>query len=198
MTSVGIVRRAGAWPRMRISRLPLAQLSHPVTPDEVFGSDNGQARQIARLFDAYRVFSSDSTHLSLDKDSPYYRQTQKFGRIAARPILDGLHHQSVRIQILDRHHRRRPLRAQLLSPAILNSRKRRRHMQTVGCLTFKRSVNSRIFSPFALPSTLRALFANPMSNGLRAQPRLQLRTIRIAHFPPSRAFAAMLLRSTNH
>jgi phospholipase C len=40
VTSVGIVRRAGAWSGTRASRLPLAQLAHSVTPDEVFGSDN--------------------------------------------------------------------------------------------------------------------------------------------------------------
>ena len=36
------------------------------------------------------------THLSLDKNAPDFRRTQKFGRIAARPILGGLHHQYVR------------------------------------------------------------------------------------------------------
>jgi hypothetical protein len=40
VTSVGIVRRAGAWSGTRTSRLPLAQLSHSVIPNEVFGSDS--------------------------------------------------------------------------------------------------------------------------------------------------------------
>jgi len=37
------------------------------------------------------------THLSLDKDAPGFRQAQKFGRIAAIPIIGALHHQYVRI-----------------------------------------------------------------------------------------------------
>ena len=36
-------------------------------------------------------------HLSLDKDAPDFRRTQKIGRIAAIPILGGLHHQYVRL-----------------------------------------------------------------------------------------------------
>jgi transposase InsO family protein len=36
-------------------------------------------------------------HLSLDKDAPDFRETQKIGRIAAIPILGGLHHQYVRL-----------------------------------------------------------------------------------------------------
>ena len=37
------------------------------------------------------------THLSLDKDAPDFRRTQKIGPIAAIPILGGLHHQYVRL-----------------------------------------------------------------------------------------------------
>jgi hypothetical protein len=40
-TSAGIVRRAGAWSGTRTSRLSLAQLSHSVIPNEVFGSWHG-------------------------------------------------------------------------------------------------------------------------------------------------------------
>ena len=36
-------------------------------------------------------------HLSLDKDAPDFRRTQKIGRIAAIPILGGLHHKYVRV-----------------------------------------------------------------------------------------------------
>ena len=35
-------------------------------------------------------------NLSLDKDAPNFRGTQKIGRVAAIPILGGLHHQYVR------------------------------------------------------------------------------------------------------
>ena len=37
------------------------------------------------------------THLSLDKDAPIHRPTNRTGRIAAIPMLGGLHHQYVRI-----------------------------------------------------------------------------------------------------
>jgi transposase InsO family protein len=37
------------------------------------------------------------THLSLDGDAPDFRRMQKIGRIAAIPILGGLHHQYVRV-----------------------------------------------------------------------------------------------------
>jgi len=40
VTSVGIVRRQELGQEREKSRLPLAQLAHYVTPDEVFGSDN--------------------------------------------------------------------------------------------------------------------------------------------------------------
>jgi hypothetical protein len=33
----------------------------------------------------------------LDKDAPDCRRAQKFGRIAAIPILGGIHHQYVRV-----------------------------------------------------------------------------------------------------
>jgi len=36
------------------------------------------------------------SRLSLDKDAPDFRGAQKIGRIAAIPILGGLHHQYVR------------------------------------------------------------------------------------------------------
>jgi len=37
------------------------------------------------------------THISLDKNAPDFRRPQKIGRIAAIPILGGLHHQYVRV-----------------------------------------------------------------------------------------------------
>jgi hypothetical protein len=53
---------------------------------------------------AYASYYNEArTHLSLDKDAPNFRRAQKFGRIAAMPILGGLHHQYVRVQVLDRH-----------------------------------------------------------------------------------------------
>ena len=42
-------------------------------------------------------YNETRTHLSLDKDAPVSRAIQTVGRIFARPVLGGLHHQYVRI-----------------------------------------------------------------------------------------------------
>jgi len=42
-------------------------------------------------------YNAARTHLSLDKDAPVRRLIQHAGRIDARPVLGGLHHQYVRI-----------------------------------------------------------------------------------------------------
>ena len=50
------------------------------------------------VLETYASYYNDvRTHLSLDKDAPDFRPTQKIGRIAAIPILGGLHHQYVRV-----------------------------------------------------------------------------------------------------
>src|SRR5216683_591224 len=45
------------------------------------------------------LYNELRTHLSLDEDSPGHRPVQRFGQLATRPILGGLHHQYCRIQI---------------------------------------------------------------------------------------------------
>jgi hypothetical protein len=42
-------------------------------------------------------YNAVRTHLSLGKDAPVRRIIQPAGRIEARPVLGGLHHQYVRI-----------------------------------------------------------------------------------------------------
>ena len=42
-------------------------------------------------------YNAARTHLSLDKDTPVQRAVQSIGRIQARPVLGGLHHQYARI-----------------------------------------------------------------------------------------------------
>ena len=42
-------------------------------------------------------YNAVRTHLSLGKDTPHRRPVQLAGRIQARPIIGGLHHQYVRI-----------------------------------------------------------------------------------------------------
>ncbi len=51
--------------------------------------------RILRTYASY--YNEVRTHLSLDKDAPKFRRSQRFGRIVAMPILGGLHHQYVRI-----------------------------------------------------------------------------------------------------
>jgi len=64
-------------------------LDHPI----VFGE--AHLRHILKTYSSY--YNEVRTHLSLDKDAPDFRRRQKIGRIAARPILGGLHHQYVRV-----------------------------------------------------------------------------------------------------
>jgi transposase InsO family protein len=49
------------------------------------------------LADYAGYYNELRTHLSLDKDSPAHRPIQRFGQLATRPILGGLHHQYGRI-----------------------------------------------------------------------------------------------------
>ena len=59
----------------------------------VFGE--AHLRGVLKAYASY--YNEVRTHLSLDKDAPDFRRAQKFGRIAAIPILGGLHHQYVRV-----------------------------------------------------------------------------------------------------
>ncbi len=52
-------------------------------------------RDVLKAYASY--YNKVRPHLSLDKDAPDFRATQKVGRIAAIPILGGLHHQYVRL-----------------------------------------------------------------------------------------------------
>jgi transposase InsO family protein len=59
----------------------------------VFGE--GHLRGVLRAYASY--YNEVQTHLSSNKDAPDFRRAQKAGRIAAMPILGGLHHQYVRV-----------------------------------------------------------------------------------------------------
>jgi len=53
---------------------------------------------LRRVLKSYASYHNETrTHLSLDKDAPVTRPVQRSGRITARPILGGLHHQYCRI-----------------------------------------------------------------------------------------------------
>ena len=59
----------------------------------VFGE--AHLRAVVKAYASY--YNEMWTHLSLDGDAPDFRPTHKIGRIAAIPILGGLHHQYVRV-----------------------------------------------------------------------------------------------------
>jgi hypothetical protein len=52
-------------------------------------------RQILALYATY--YNQPRTHLSPRKDAPLGRAAQRYGTIAATPILSGLHHRYARI-----------------------------------------------------------------------------------------------------
>jgi transposase InsO family protein len=53
---------------------------------------------LRRILTAYATYYNDvRTHLALGKDAPVRRPIQRFGEIAARPILGGLHHEYCRM-----------------------------------------------------------------------------------------------------
>lgn len=58
----------------------------------VFGERH--LRYILRTYANY--YNQARTHLSLNKDAPVSRAVQAHGRVLAKPILGGLHHQYVR------------------------------------------------------------------------------------------------------
>jgi transposase InsO family protein len=57
----------------------------------------GDAHLRRILADYAGYYNELRTHLSLDKDSPTHRPIQRFGQLATRPILGGLHHHYGRI-----------------------------------------------------------------------------------------------------
>jgi transposase InsO family protein len=63
--------------------------------DHLVVFDEAQLRRVPKNYASY--YNQVRTHLSLYKDAQDFRRTQKIGRIAAIPILGGLHHQYVRV-----------------------------------------------------------------------------------------------------
>jgi transposase InsO family protein len=59
----------------------------------VFGE--AHLRDVLKAYASY--YNQVRTHLSLEKDAPDFRRSQKIGCIASIPILGGLHHQYVRL-----------------------------------------------------------------------------------------------------
>ena len=65
--------------------------------DHLIVFSEAHLRAVLKAYASY--YNEVRTHLSLDKDAPDFRGTQKIGSIAAIPILGGLHHQYVRFRL---------------------------------------------------------------------------------------------------
>ncbi len=63
--------------------------------DHLIVFNEAQLRGMLNRYAAY--YNRVRTHLSLDKNAPDSRRPQRLGAIASIPILDGLHHQYVRV-----------------------------------------------------------------------------------------------------
>jgi transposase InsO family protein len=63
--------------------------------DHVLILGEAHLRQVLKAYAAY--YNHVRTHLSVGKDAPLIRPIQRFGKIAARPVLGGLHHQYCRM-----------------------------------------------------------------------------------------------------
>lgn len=59
----------------------------------VFGEEH--LRRVLKTYAAY--YNELRTHLALSKDAPSFRRRQMVGKVAALPILGGLHHQYIRV-----------------------------------------------------------------------------------------------------
>jgi Integrase core domain len=59
---------------------------------------------LRRMLQAYAGYCNKiRTHRSLDKDAPAFRPVQRIGAITSHPILGGLHHHYVRVEVFGTH-----------------------------------------------------------------------------------------------
>jgi transposase InsO family protein len=63
--------------------------------DHVLVFGEADLRRVLKTYAGY--YNKVRTHLSLDKDAPNRRRTQTVGSVFAMPVLEGLHHQYVRV-----------------------------------------------------------------------------------------------------
>ncbi len=81
------------WQNGHVERLTGAIRCESLDYLIVFG--DAHLRAVLKAYASH--YNEVRTHLSLNKDAPDFRGTHKIGRIAAIPILGGLHHQYVRL-----------------------------------------------------------------------------------------------------
>jgi transposase InsO family protein len=77
-------------------RLPAVGIrDHPIAPKSPW--QNGHAERLIGSIKAYAAYYNNiRMHLALAKDASLVRPVRRFGNIAARPILGGLHHEYCR------------------------------------------------------------------------------------------------------
>ena len=63
--------------------------------DRVVMFREADLRRVLKAFASY--YNRMRTHLSLDKDAPLFRRTDRVGNVATITILGGLHHRYIRI-----------------------------------------------------------------------------------------------------
>ena len=81
------------WQNGRVERLIGSVRRHCLDHLLVFGEAD-----LRRVLNTYaRYYNQVRTRLSLDKDAPNCGHTQTVGAIVAMPVLEGLHHQYVRV-----------------------------------------------------------------------------------------------------
>ena len=63
--------------------------------DHIIVVGEGHLRRVLRAYASY--YNGVRTHRSLNKDAPVHRPIQRLGALRSYPVLNGLHHQYVRI-----------------------------------------------------------------------------------------------------
>jgi transposase InsO family protein len=81
------------WQNGHVERL-IGSIRHECL-DHVVVLGEAHLRRVLKTYAGY--YNSVRTHLSLDKDAPNYRRSQRIGNIVSMPVLGGLHHQYFRV-----------------------------------------------------------------------------------------------------
>ena len=87
------ISRASPWQNGHMERL-IGTLRRECL-DQMLILSEAHLRRILTLYASY--YNESRTHLSLRKDTPLGRAIQRYGNIAATPVLSGLHHRYTRI-----------------------------------------------------------------------------------------------------
>jgi hypothetical protein len=63
--------------------------------DYIMVLSEAHLRRVLKTYATY--YNEIRTHLTLGKDAPSFRRRQLVGKVAALPVLGGLHHQYIRV-----------------------------------------------------------------------------------------------------